>query len=509
MRVADTIDKRSHPRGGTTVFGSAGVLAGPDDVRNLLDVPLDAVVVGSGPNGLAAAITLARAGRSVLVLEAEDFVGGGLGSAELTLPGYVHDVCSAIHPLASASPFFADLGLDQHGLQLVHPEIALAHPLDGGRAGVLHRSLDETIAALGADGAAWRRSVGWVSDRWDLLAPSVFAPLLRMPRHPVALGHFGLQALLPATVTARRYASDEAKALFAGASAHAFLPLNRPLTTSFGLMLLAAGHVAGWPAAKGGSASIADAMVSLLKEHGGAVESGRPVRSLRDVPPCKAVLFDLAPRHVVDICGDELPHRYRSRLQRFRHGPGVCKVDYALSEPVPWTNDACRRAGTVHVGGTIAQVAAAEADVAAGRHPDAPFVLIAQQSLFDDTRAPEGRHTLWTYCHVPNGSDVDMTAPIERQLERFAPGFRDIVLARHVANSSWYEHHNANYVGGDIAGGSHGGLQLVFRPSVSLVPYRTPNPKFFICSASTPPGGGVHGMCGLHAANAALDGPLR
>src|SRR4051812_2496700 len=498
-RVAATKAQRSDRRANTVALGR---------MRHDGAV-LDAVVVGSGPNGLAAAITLARAGRSVLVLEAADEIGGGLRSAELTLPGFVHDVCSAIHPLASASPFFARAGLEDHGLELVHPEIALAHPLDGGRAGVMFRSLDATVDALGADGAAWERTVGWLSRHWSSLAPATLAPLLRVPAHPLTLARFGVQALLPATVTARQFSTEEAKAVFAGAAAHGFLPLTRPLTTSFGLMLLGLGHVAGWPAAKGGSASIANAMVSVLKEHGGQVETGRPVRSRRDLPASKVVLFDLAPRHVADICGDELPERYRSRLRRFRPGPGVFKVDYALAEAVPWTNEHCRRAGTVHVGGALHEVAAGEADVAAGRHPDKPFVLVAQQSLFDDTRAPEGRHTLWAYCHVPNGSTVDMTARIERQLERFAPGFRDIVLARHVADAAWYERHNANFIGGDIAGGSHGGLQLLMRPSIALVPYRTPNPRYLICSSSTPPGGGVHGMCGLHAADAALTGALR
>jgi phytoene dehydrogenase-like protein len=470
---------------------------------------VDAVVVGAGPNGLAAAITLARAGRSVVVLEAQDSAGGGVRSAELTLPGFVHDVCSAIHPLAAVSPFFAGAGLDRHGLQLVHPEVALAHPLDGGRAGVLHRELKDTLAALGSDGRTWDRHVGWATRRWDALAPATLGPILRLPRHPVTLAAFGLRALLPATALARRFSTAEAQALFAGAAAHAFLPLRQPLTSSFGLMLLASAHVAGWPAAKGGSGAIATAMVGLLGEHDGTIETARPVRSLADLPASKAVLFDVTPRQLLEICGDALPARYRARLGRFRYGPGVFKVDYALSEPVPWANEACRRAGTVHLGGTLEEIMAAEAAVAAGEHPERPFVLVAQQSLFDSTRAPAGGHTLWTYCHVPNGGGLDMTERIEAQLERFAPGFRDVVLARHSADSSWYESYNANAVGGDIAGGSHGGLQLLFRPVIARVPYCTPNPKLFLCSASTPPGGGVHGMCGMHAAEAALAGVLR
>lgn len=464
----------------------------------------DVVVVGAGPNGLAAALTCAKAGRSVLVLEAKDTVGGGARTAELTLPGFAHDVCSAIHPLAAVSPFFAAAGLEQHGLELLHPEIALAHPLDGGRAGVLHRSLDDTVAGLGADGRAWDRHIGWAARRWGALAPATLGPLLRVPRHPVTLAAFGARGLLPATVFGRAFHTDEAKGLFAGGAAHAFLPLSRPLTTSVGLMLMASGHVAGWPVAKGGSQSIVDAMAAQLVELGGIIETGRMVRTLDDVPPSKAVLFDVTPRQLLTICGDALPAGYRRRLSRFRYGPGVFKVDYALSEPVPWTNADCRRAGSLHLGGTSEQVASAEADVVAGRHPDRPFVLVGQQSLADPSRAPDGQHTLWTYCHVPNGSDVDMTDAIEGQLERFAPGFRDVVLARHVAGNAWYEAHNPNIIGGDIAGGSHGGLQLLMRPRPGVHPYRTPNERLYLCSSSTPPGGGVHGMCGMHAAEAAL-----
>jgi phytoene dehydrogenase-like protein len=469
----------------------------------------DVVVVGAGPNGLAAALTCAKAGRSVLVLEAKDTIGGGARTAELTLPGFAHDVCSAIHPLAAVSPFFAAAGLERHGLELLHAEIALAHPLDGGRAGLLHRSVEDTVAGLGADGRAWDRHIGWTARRWSALAATTLGPLLRVPRNPLTFTAFGARALLPATAFGRAFKTDEAKGLFAGGAAHAFLPLSRPLTTSVGLMLMASGHVAGWPVAKGGSQAIVDAMAADLVERGGTIETGRTVSTLDDVPPSKAVLFDVTPRQLLAICGDELPAGYRRRLGRFRYGPGVFKVDYALSAPVPWTNEGCRRAGSVHVGGTIAEVASAEADVAAGRHPDRPFVLVGQQSLADPTRAPAGQHTLWTYCHVPNGSDVDMTDAIERQLERFAPGFRDVVLARHVADNAWYEAHNANIIGGDIAGGSHGGLQLLMRPRPGVHPYRTPNPRFYLCSASTPPGGGVHGMCGLHAAEAALRHVLR
>jgi phytoene dehydrogenase-like protein len=470
---------------------------------------LDVVVVGSGPNGLAAAITCAAAGRSVLVLEGAATIGGGTRSAELTRPGFVHDVCSAVHPLAAVSPFFAGADLARHGLDLVQPEVALVHPLDDGRAGVLHRSLDATVDGLGVDGAAWRRHVGWAARRWDALAPSLLSPLLRVPRHPLTMAGFGLRGALPATVAGRAFTTDEARGLFAGAAAHAFLPLSRPFTTAMGVMLLASGHVAGWPSARGGSQAIADAMAKRLAELGGSIETGRMVQSLDDVPDSRAVLFDVTPRQLLRICGDALPDGYRRRLGRFRYGPGVFKIDYALSAPVPWTHPDARRAGCLHLGGTLREVAAAEADVAAGRHPAAPFVLVAQPSLFDAERAPAGQHTLWTYCHVPARSTLDMTDAVEAQIERFAPGFRDVVLARHTADSSWFEDHDPNLIGGDIAGGSHAGLQLLLRPRPGVSPYATPNPRLYLCSASTPPGGGIHGMCGHNAAQVALARALR
>ena len=464
----------------------------------------DVVVVGAGPNGLAAAITCAEAGRSVLVLEAADTVGGGTRTAELTLPGFRHDVCSAIHPLAAVSPFFERAGLERHGLELLHPEIALVHPLDGGRGAALHRSIDATAEGLGVDGDAWRRHVGWTAERWDVLAQAVLGPMLKVPRHPLTLGGFGLRGIPPATWVARTYKTDEARALLAGAAAHSFLPLSRPQTTAVGLLLLAQAHVAGWPVVRGGSERLAEAMAARVRELGGEIETGRPVRSLADVPESKAVLFDVTPRQLLRIGGDALPSSYQRKMRAFRYGPGVFKIDYALSGPVPWTNPEARRAGSVHLGGTMAEVAQGEADVVRGRHPARPFVLVGQQSLVDPTRAPAGQHTLWTYCHVPSRSTVDMTDAIEAQIDRFAPGWRDLVLGRHVADSSWYEAHNESFVGGDIAGGSHGGLQLLLRPRPGLHPYRTGNPRLFLCSQSTPPGAGVHGMCGLHAARDAL-----
>lgn len=465
---------------------------------------IDVVVVGAGPNGLAAAITVAQAGRSVTLLEARPAIGGGTRTAELTLPGFHHDVCSAIHPFAAISPFFRTAQLDRHGLELVHPEIAHVHPLDDGRAGVLHRSLPDTIAGLGVDGRPWDRHIGWTVRHWDDLVGGVMGPLAKVPRHPLAMAGFGARGLMPATVAGKVFRTDEAAGLFAGAAAHAFLPLTRPFTTAMGMMLLVSGHVAGWPVVKGGSERLAEAMGARLTELGGTIEVDHAVRSLADIPPARAVLFDLTPRQLLDICGDDLPAGYRRRMGRFRYGPGVCKVDFALSEPVPWANEHGRRAGSLHLGGTLQEIAFAEAEVAAGRHPDRPFVLVGQQSLPDPSRAPAGRHTLWTYCHAPSGSDVDMTMAIEEQIERFAPGFKDVVLARHTAGSGWFEDYNANYIGGDIAGGSHAGLQLLLRPGLGLRPYRTGNPRFYLCSASTPPGGGVHGMGGYNAATAAL-----
>ncbi len=464
----------------------------------------DAVVVGAGPNGLAAAVALAGAGASVLVVEQADTPGGGCRSAAMTLPGFVHDVCSAVHPLAIASPFLRTLPLADHGLEWLDPEVVLAHPLDDGSAGVLLRDVGATGEALG-DATGWERLMGPVVTRWDDVAADVLGPVLRVPHHPLTLARFGVRALAPATVAARRLLRTErGRALFSGIAAHSVSPLGRPFTTAAGLVLGGAGHAAGWPVARGGSQRIVDALVTELGRRGGALETGRRVSSIDELPAAGVVLFDTAPRQLVSIAGSRLPEGYRRRLSRFRHGAGVFKVDYALSGPVPWTAEACRRAGTVHVGGTMAEVAHAEAEVGRGRHPERPFVLAAQQSVVDPERAPEGCHTLWAYCHVPSGSTVDMTAAVEAQLERFAPGFADVVLARTTTTSTELEAYNPNCVGGDIAGGATDGLQLVLRPVASAHPYRTPDPGIFLCSSSTPPGGGVHGMCGFWAARDAL-----
>jgi phytoene dehydrogenase-like protein len=464
----------------------------------------DAVIVGAGPNGLAAAVRLAESGRSVLVLEAADTIGGGTRSAELTMPGFVHDVCAAVHALGVQAPALSLETLGPHGLKWVWPEVPLAHPLDDGRAGVLHRGVRETAAGLGSDGTSWRRLFDPLVNSWPRLLPQLLGPVLSVPRHPVALTRFGVRALQPATLLARRFKTDEAAALFGGCAAHAMLPLTRPLTSAFGLTLAASAHAGGWPVAQGGSQAVADALAGRLRELGGEVRTGPTVVSLADLPPHRVALFDTNPAQLSSIAGNALPSRYRRRLRRFHHGPGAYKIDYALDAPVPWENEACRRAGTVHVIGTLAELVIAEADVGAGRMPIRPFVLVVQPTIFDPSRAPAGKHTLWVYAHVPHGYTGDATKAIERQIERFAPGFASIVLARHVTTPRDFQVYNANYVGGDIAGGAHSGLQLVFRPTMAVQAYATPNPSLFLCSASTPPGAGVHGMCGWHAAERVL-----
>lgn len=469
-------------------------------------IPYDAIIVGSGPNGLAAAITLARAGRSVLVFEAKETIGGGVRSKELTLPGFVHDVCSAIHPLGLGSPFMRSLPLEQYGLQWIHPAAPLAHVLDGGTAVVLERSLEDTSATLGPDAAAYRRLMTPLTAHWDIIAAATLGPLRpALVSHPLMLAHFGLHAIRSASGLGQSlFAGERARALFAGLSAHSMMPLEQPLTAGFGLMLGVAGHAVGWPMPRGGSQKIVDAMAAYLRSLGGEIVTGVQVKSLDTLPPARAILCDVTPRQLIAIAGQRLSPAYLRQLQRYRYGPGVFKIDYALDGPIPWKAEECARAGTVHVGGTLSEVAAAERAVAKGKHPEKPFLLVAQQSLFDPTRAPQGKHTLWAYCHVPNGSTFDMTERIETQIERFASGFRDRILARHVMNTVELEQYNANYIGGDINGGVQDLWQFFTRPTIRLVPYSTPVKGLYICSSSTPPGGGVHGMCGYFAAQAAL-----
>ncbi len=464
----------------------------------------DAIVVGSGPNGLAAAITLAGAGRSVLVLEAAETPGGGCRSAELTLPGYVHDVCSAIHPLVAGSPFFRSLPLAELGVELVQPAAPLAHPLDDGGAVVLERSVNATSEALGADGAAYRDLLGPLVRDADALIDGLLGPPLRPPRHPLALARFARHGLRSAVGLASRFSGERARALLAGMAAHSIRPLDARLTAGFGLALMTLGHAVGWPVARGGSGRITDGLVELLRTLGGEIETGRLVTSLDDLPPARAVLLDVTPRQLLAIAGTRLPPAYRRRMARYRYGPGAFKVDWALAGPIPWRSPDCARAATVHLGGTMAEIAAAEAAVAGGGHPERPYVLLAQQTLADPSRAPEGRHTAWAYCHVPGGSPVDMTERMERQVERFAPGFRDLVLARAARGPAQLERENPNHVGGDIAAGLQDLRQTLARPVARPDPYATPAPGVYLCSASTPPGGGVHGMCGRHAARSAL-----
>ena len=466
----------------------------------------DAVVVGAGPNGLSAAVELARRGRSVAVLEAAEKVGGGASSAELTLPGFVHDLGSAVHPLGFASPFFRSLPLEEHGLEWVHPTAPLAHPFDDGTAAVLERSIDETADSLGPDAKAYRRLMRDASSDVD----RIIATLLGRPgliHHPIGFSASALRAVRSARAVAGSFFEGEkAKGLFAGNAAHSFLPLEEQPSGLFGIVMGALGHAdgCGWPFPRGGSQKISDALASYLRSLGGEIYTGVRVRSMKDVPTTRTVLFDLSPRQVLDIAGGEFTPRYCRSLSAYRYGPGVFKTDFALDGPIPWEAQECLRAGTVHLGGTLDEISAGEAAVTRGEHPDRQFVLLAQQSLFDGTRAPEGKHTVWAYCHVPNGSTVDMTDRIEAQIERFAPGFRDRILARNAWNTTDLERWNANLIGGDISGGLMNVRQLIARPVARANPYSTPAPGLYICSSSTPPGGAVHGLCGFMAARSAL-----
>jgi phytoene dehydrogenase-like protein len=476
-----------------------------------------AIVVGSGPNGLACAAALVRAGLEVTVLEAEATIGGGTRTEELTVPGVLHDVCSAVHPMAASSPFFTSLPLERHGLEWCWPEVDCAHPLDDGSAGVMLRALDATADGFGGsarggsgraagaahDAKAWKRVFG-VARGLEALTEDIYRPLLHVPKHPLGFGRFGLQALLPVGAVAGLWRSARARALFAGVAAHAFRPFHRPATAGVGLLIVAAGHRYGWPVAAGGSRAITDALAALLADLGGRTETGVLVRSMAQLPSADAVLFDLAPRAVADIVGDRLPGRVARAYRRFRHGPGAFKVDFAVEGGVPWSNEAARRAGTVHLGGTYAEIARTERMIHVGRMPERPFVLVGQQYLADPQRSNGNIHPVWTYAHVPHGYDGDATEAIIRQIERFAPGFRERVHGMAVRSTAAFEAYNANYVGGDIVTGANTVAQLAMRPRLALDPYSTGVPGMFICSAASPPGAGAHGMCGANAAASAL-----
>lgn len=464
----------------------------------------DAVVVGSGPNGLAAAIALQEAGLSVLLVESKERIGGGLRTQELTLPGFHHDVCSAIHPLAAESPYFKTLPLQQHGLEYIYPAVAAAHPFDNGTAATLTHSLPETAQRLGSDEKSYLRLIKALVRDWPTIAPATLGPL-RFPKHPLAMAQFGWKAMAPATTLANLFFSTpEARGLWAGMAAHSLQPLSNLATSAIGLVLLAQAHLHGWPIPKGGSQNIANALASYFLSLGGKVETSFHVTSLSQLPSAHAVLLDVTPKQLVQMAGHSFSSLYKWQLENYRYGMGVFKVDWALDGPVPFAALECHQAGTVHLGNTLEEITAAEQMTWNGKHPEKPFVLLAQQSVFDATRAPTGKHTAWAYCHVPNGSTKDMTQAIEQQVERFAPGFREQILARHTMNTSQMEAYNPNYIGGDITGGVIDVGQLFTRPALRTSPYRTSAKGLYLCSASTPPGGGVHGMCGYHAADQAL-----
>jgi phytoene dehydrogenase-like protein len=464
----------------------------------------DAVVIGSGPNGLSAAVVLARAGASVLVLEAAEEIGGGTRTAELTLPGFRHDVCSAVHTTGILSPFFRSLPLQEHGLRWILPRASVAHPLDDQPAVMLWHSVEETCAGLGADARSYRSLVTPFLERQEAFFGDVLAPL-RWPEHPALLARFGMKGMWPATAFAKwRFQQSRARALFAGCAGHSILPFSKMFTAALGLVFPVAGHVEPWPVAAGGSEAIPRALGRLFLKLGGEIRTGARVTSPADLPAARVFLFDTSPDQLASIAGSALPGRYLRRLRRYRYGPGAFKVDWALDGPIPWRDSRCLEASTVHLGGTLEEIAAGEAAVFRGEHPERPYVLLCQQSQLDPSRAPEGKHTGYAYCHVPAGSTVDMTAAIEAQVERFAPGFKDRILAQHTMNAEDFHRYNLNYVGGAVTGGMADAFQLFTRPVARLNPYTTPNPRVFICSASTPPGGGVHGMCGYYAAQSAL-----
>ncbi|MCW3015022.1 MAG: dehydrogenase [Solirubrobacterales bacterium] len=464
----------------------------------------NAIVVGAGPNGLACAVALAREGVQVTVLEAEETIGGGTRTSELTLPGLLHDHCSAVHPMGVGSPFLLSLGLEEHGLQWRWPEVDLAHPLDDGTAGVLLQSIDETAAGLGADGKRWKRLFGPSAAAFDKLNEDLVLPVLHPPKHPFLLTRFGIPTLAPATVLTRLWKTPQAKALFGGVAAHALSPLTTPMSSAVGMALVTACHRHGWAVARGGSRSITDALASVLRAHGGTIQTGVRVRSLDDLPPADVVVFDLAPSAIADITADRLPKRVQRAYRRYRHGPGAFKVDLAVEGGVPWTNEACRRAGTVHAMGPLEEQVVAERDINNGRMPERPCVLVSQQYLADPERSNGDVHPIWAYAHVPSGYDGDATDALLAQIERFAPGLRARIVGTFVRSTTEMAQYNANYIGGDIITGANTMRQIAVRPRLALDPYKTGIPGMFICSAATPPGAGVHGMNGYNAARSAL-----
>ncbi|MGA8164729.1 MAG: NAD(P)/FAD-dependent oxidoreductase [Waddliaceae bacterium] len=464
----------------------------------------DAVVVGAGPNGLAAAIALALQSLSVLLVEEKATIGGGCRSEELTLPGYIHDVCSSIHPLAIGSPFFRKLPLSTEELEWIHPSVPLAHPFDDGTCALLQRSVEKTCESLGEDCSSYHQLLSPFVDNWWKLENTFLGPLT-FPSHPLLALQFGLKGIRSAESLAKGcFKNPKTQGLFAGLAAHSILPLDQSMTAAVGLLLSIAGHVFGWPMPRGGAQSIAAALGSYFQSLGGKIQTEFEVTTIKDLPSSRVILFDLTPRQILKIAGDELTPFYTRQLEKYRYGPGVFKMDWALSRPIPWKAKACHRAGTVHLGGSFDQIAASEKAVWEGKHPETPYVLAAQHSLFDHSRAPDGKHTAWAYCHVPHGSKKDMSLAIENQIERFAPGFRDCILGKSTKNTDEMRQFNSNYIGGDIIGGVQDLRQLFTRPTKRLVPYATSNPQIFICSSSTPPGGGVHGMCGYHAAKVVL-----
>ncbi|HKK44513.1 MAG TPA: NAD(P)/FAD-dependent oxidoreductase [Balneolaceae bacterium] len=464
----------------------------------------NAVIIGSGPNGLAAGIRLAQQGWAVKIFERNETIGGGTRTKELTLPGFKHDVCSAIHPLAKASPFLKTLPLEKYGLEWIQPEVPVAHPLEDESCCALFRSPEETTEQLGQDGLTYWRTMDPFVRNWDKLIPQLLAPFNLLPDHPLLMARFGLEGLHSADTFTAKLRTCKARALFAGLAAHGILPFHKTATAAIGLVLGIAGHAVGWPFPKGGSQNLTKAMAEHFRSLGGKIETDTEITSLQQLPAADTIFFDITPKQILDLAEEKLPDSYTRKLTDFKYGSGVFKLDFALSDPIPWKDKICRKAGTIHLGNTYEEIARAEAETARGKHPDKPFVLVSQHSLFDKSRTPEGKHTAWAYCHVPNSSTKDMTDPIINQIERFAPGFRDCILDKNAMNTVAMQEHNPNYIGGDINGGQQDITQLFTRPAGLWDPYRILDTNMFICSSSTPPGGGVHGMCGYHAAESAI-----